>query len=92
VRAGGGKPATTAQGRLEERGCTDAAVPLEGDCTGPSIRPHWPCSESTPTTQAAVLMVMNLYDPSLPPVEGPDDLQPIHIDWAEDQALEACQR
>jgi hypothetical protein len=37
-------------------------------------------------------MVMNLYDPSLPPVEGPDDLQPIHIDWAEDQALEACQR
>jgi hypothetical protein len=37
-------------------------------------------------------MVMALYDPSLPPVEGPGDLQQVHVDWAEDQAVEASNR
>jgi hypothetical protein len=37
-------------------------------------------------------MVMNLYEPLLPPIEGPDDLQPVHVEWAEDQAMETAEK
>jgi hypothetical protein len=30
------------------------------------------------------------YDPSLPPVEGPDDVQEVHVAWAEDLAMETA--
>jgi hypothetical protein len=33
---------------------------------------------------------MNLYDPTLPPVEGPDDFQDVHLRWAENEAMESA--
>lgn len=43
-------------------------------------------------TQACLFMLMNLYDPSLPPVEGPGDITPVHVAWAEDQAVETSHK
>lgn len=37
-------------------------------------------------------MVMNLYDPQLPPVESPADMTQEHIAWAEDQAIDSASR
>ncbi|KIZ05876.1 hypothetical protein MNEG_2083 [Monoraphidium neglectum] len=41
-------------------------------------------------TQSVLFMCSVLYDPSLPPVEGPDDVQEVHVAWAEDLAMETA--
>lgn len=37
---------------------------------------------------ACYYMCLNLYDPSLPPIEHPSDMNPLHSAWAEDFAVE----
>ena len=51
----------------------------------PTSLPH----PRRPCMQLAFTMVMYLYEPSLPEVEGPGDLTPAHLEWVEDYLMGA---